>query len=442
MAIILIMDDDSQSIEQTARLITNVGHTVDFLLESQFLLQKLEVAPPDLLLLDINMPDIDGLTLLRRIKAHPQLREILVIMMTGETDESLVQECFELGAIDFINKPIRPLELLSRIRIALDTQAYIQDIQTQKTALQRAKAFTDAILDSMADTICVIDRNTRIILEANRVFLEQLDLTREEVIGHHCTKILAKKSHSCLHCSDTLNHTCVLQKTMDTGVATFREVSCTTVNGEPRHTKIYAFPILDTSGFSNRIVCLERDVTQPKELEKRLEHLAFHDPLTNLPNRQLFDDRLQQALAQGRRHSQLVAIMLFDLDHFKEINDTLGHGAGDLLLKEVAKRLTSCIRESDTVARLGGDEFTAVLTNVTNAAQVVKVAKKILKSLSRKFKLEANKARITSSIGVSLYPQDGEEMVDLVKKADQALYRAKSAGRNNVQFFSSKETTP
>ncbi|MBF0438229.1 MAG: diguanylate cyclase [Magnetococcales bacterium] len=438
MARILVVDDDSQAIEQTARLITTAGHEADFLLESQYLLSKLEVEIPDLLLLDVNMPEIDGVTLLKRIQANPHLKKMPIIMITGESEESLIQECFNLGAVDFVNKPIRPLELLSRIRIALKTSAYIQAIHSQKNALQRAKSFTDAILDSMKDAICVIDQQTHTILEANRVCLEHLGLPRHKVIGKTCVEVLLQKSHACLQCTGSDQDPCILQETMAQGLA-FREVSTTGRDQKPQHTKIYTFPIRNETGMADRIICLERDVTKTKELENRLQHLAFHDPLTHLPNRQLFDDRLQQALAQGRRHSQIVAVMLFDLDHFKQINDTLGHHAGDLLLQEVAKRLNACIRESDTVARMGGDEFTAVLTNVTDGAHVRRVARKFLKELSRHFILENHKMTITTSIGVSLYPEDGDEMLDLLNKADKALYQAKSVGRNNVQFFSQLE---
>ncbi|MBF0128138.1 MAG: diguanylate cyclase [Magnetococcales bacterium] len=442
MATILVVDDDSQAIEQTARLVTRAGHTVDFLLESPLLLAKLEHARPDLLLLDVNMPGLDGMTLLKQLKAHPHLAAIPVIMITGESEESLVQACFELGAVDFVRKPIRPLELISRIRIALDTQAHINAIRAKRGELQRTHAFIAAILDSMEDSICVIDRDSHLILEANRVFLDHLGLDRQTVIGRSCVALLAQKSHACRLCTGPGHADCVLGETLTHGTSNCREFSFRTEAGTPMHTRVYAFPVQDDAARPDRIVLLERDVTAARELENRLKHLAFHDPLTTLPNRQLFNDRLQQALAQGRRHNQMVGVMLFDLDHFKQINDTLGHAAGDQLLKEVARRLNSCIRESDTIARLGGDEFTAVITNITEAEQVAKVARKILKSLSRKIHLNAGKAAISSSIGVSLYPRDGDVMAELLDKADQALYRAKNAGRNNVQFYSKTTCAP
>ncbi|MBF0212582.1 MAG: diguanylate cyclase [Magnetococcales bacterium] len=439
MARILVVDDDGQAIEQTARLISNAGHSADFLLESPYLLDKLEASPPDLLLLDVNMPEVDGVTLLKRIQSTPHLKEIPIIMITGETDEGLIQECFQLGAVDFVNKPIRPLELLSRIRIALETKAHIHAIQAQKSALQRAKSFTDAILDSMEEAICVIDPESNRILEANRVFLEQLHLPRHRVLGERCIELLAQKSHACHQCAGPDDQSCILHNTLHSSEAASHDYSGQGERGEPLHALIHTLPIRDATGRTDRIVCLERDVTQSREMENRLKHLAFHDPLTHLPNRQLFHDRLHQALAQGRRHTQTVAVMLFDLDHFKGINDTLGHAAGDQLLREVASRLKACVRESDTVARLGGDEFTAILTNVTDDSQVRKVAKKMLKALGRKYPIAGRKISITCSIGVSLYPHDGDDMAGLIEKADKALYLAKDAGRNTVRLFSDLE---
>ncbi|MBF0417573.1 MAG: diguanylate cyclase [Magnetococcales bacterium] len=436
MARILVVDDDGQTIEQIARLVANAGHAVEFLLESPYLLAKLDVSPPDLLLLDVNMPEIDGITLLKKILATPHLKEIPVIMITGETDESLIQECFQLGAVDFVNKPIRPLELISRIRIALETRAHIHAIQAQRNALQRSKSFTDAILNSMQEAICVIERDTCLILEANLVFLQQLNLPRHRVVGKRCHELLHDKRHACQGCEGPASSQCILSVTFESDESHTLCFSGRDAVGQPRHTQLSTLPILDATARTERVVCLERDVTQSQETENRLKHLAFHDPLTHLPNRQLFLDRLHQALAQGRRHAQMVAVMLFDLDHFKSINDTLGHAAGDQLLQEVAVRLRACVRESDTVARLGGDEFSAVLTNVTDGSQVRKVAKKMLKSLGRKFILQGSKLNVTSSIGVSLYPRDGDESADLIDKADKALYQAKNSGRDTVRFFS------
>ena len=172
------------------------------------------------------------------------------------------------------------------------------------------------------------------------------------------------------------------------------------------------------------------------EESKRLQrHLAYHDALTILPNRHLLHDRLQQALAQSKRSGKLAALLFLDLDGFKRINDTLGHGIGDLLLKSVAKRLKTTVRQVDTVARLGGDEFTVVLLEINHAQDAKDVAQKILKVISEPYKIEEHELFVTASVGISIYPDDGSDIESLIRKADIAMYRAKGQGKNNYQVY-------
>lgn len=169
---------------------------------------------------------------------------------------------------------------------------------------------------------------------------------------------------------------------------------------------------------------------------KRLEqHLAYHDTLTNLPNRHLFYDRLQQAILQSKRSEQLTAVLFLDLDGFKRINDTLGHNIGDELLKSVARRLRSSVREVDTIARLGGDEFTVILLEIQHAQDAATVARKILSLISTPYKIEEHEFFVTASIGISIYPTDGSDIESLIRKADIAMYRAKGQGKNNYQAY-------
>ncbi|MBF0143327.1 MAG: diguanylate cyclase [Magnetococcales bacterium] len=437
MARILVVDDDSQAIEQISRLLVDAGHTPDFLLESQFLLPKLEAALPDLILLDINMPEIDGITLLRQLKLRESMKQTPVIMVTGDTEEKIVSRCFALGAADFVNKPLRPLELRSRIDIALATRAHIQAIEQQKSDLARSKALIETILNSMEDAICVLDSATFTIVEANQVFLQLVNLPREKVIGRLCHEKVTAQSHPCLFCHSPKEPSCILGETVKKGGSVAREWVHHNARGEKLHTRVITTPIPSDGEHSERVVYLARDITAAKQAEERLMHLAFHDTLTGLPNRQLFFDRLEQALAQGRRHKELVAVMYFDLDRFKEINDTLGHEAGDLLLKQVAGRLLSCVRASDTVARLGGDEFTAVLTNIGELSDVQHLTQKMLGALGREYRLWKESVSVTTSIGVSLFPFDGGDQKTLTRRADKALYKAKAEGRNNAKFWSS-----
>ncbi|RNC69845.1 MAG: EAL domain-containing protein [Desulfuromonadales bacterium] len=178
-----------------------------------------------------------------------------------------------------------------------------------------------------------------------------------------------------------------------------------------------------------------RDITERKQAEEELYRLAHHDTLTGLPNRILFLDRLRQAKALANRYRHQVAVLFLDLDRFKIINDTLGHPVGDKLLQQVARRLAECVREVDTVARIGGDEFTIILVNIDNLDDVKRIGHKILKSLSAPMTIDSYELYVTTSIGISLYPGDGENLDTLVKKADIAMYHAKGEGRNNYQFY-------
>lgn len=177
------------------------------------------------------------------------------------------------------------------------------------------------------------------------------------------------------------------------------------------------------------------DITEKKLAESTIYYQAFHDLLTGLPNRVLFDDRLPLALAEARRHHDFVAVMFLDLDRFKAINDTLGHAIGDQLLQEVAARLTRCLREVDTVARWGGDEFTILLPGLAQPQDAAIVAERIINTLKPSFNLEDNHLHITTSLGIAIFPQDGEDADTLLRNADAALYRAKDTGRDKYQFY-------
>ncbi len=177
------------------------------------------------------------------------------------------------------------------------------------------------------------------------------------------------------------------------------------------------------------------EITDRKEMEEKIQHLAYHDPLTDLPNRMLFTDRLQQALSSAKRDKGKLALMFIDLDKFKPVNDMLGHNVGDLLLKEVAQRILCCLRESDTVGRIGGDEFVVLLPIIKTEQDAMEVAEKIRYSLDQPFELVGCSLNISSSTGIAIYPEHGNDEKLLLKNADDAMYYAKSVGRDNVQIY-------
>jgi diguanylate cyclase (GGDEF)-like protein/PAS domain S-box-containing protein len=196
-----------------------------------------------------------------------------------------------------------------------------------------------------------------------------------------------------------------------------------------------AFPVRDTAGRVYRIAGIAEDVTERKLAEERLKHLAHYDVLTGLPNRALFYDRLKHTLAQAKRHAWTIAVMFIDVDRFKNINDTLGHAIGDVLLQQISKRLIAAVRGDDTVGRLGGDEFAIVLSNLGSSTNANLVAQKLMASFSEPFRMESGELYVTASIGVTLYPGDGADQDALIKNADIAMYRAKQEGRNTFEFY-------
>lgn len=195
--------------------------------------------------------------------------------------------------------------------------------------------------------------------------------------------------------------------------------------------------VKDDGGDVRNYVGVFHDISDIKEAQSELLHLAHHDPLTGLPNRVLFDDRLVTAIKAANRHARRVGVLFLDLDGFKTVNDSLGHPVGDELLKQVAERLKNCMREMDTLARLGGDEFIVILERIDSAEDVSVVARKLLASLGSVFHLDGRSISISASIGVSLYPDDGIDAATLTKNADAAMYRAKETGRDNFVFYSS-----
>ncbi|MHB8844697.1 MAG: putative bifunctional diguanylate cyclase/phosphodiesterase [Nitrospirota bacterium] len=206
-------------------------------------------------------------------------------------------------------------------------------------------------------------------------------------------------------------------------------------DGSVRWIKNTPVPHYDQQGRLISYDGLVSDITERKQAEQKLSHASYYDSLTDLPNRELFRDRLRQALIQARRHGRMLAVMVLDLDRFKGINETLGHTMGDILLQAVAKRLMRCIREDDTVARPGGDEFIILFADMAEAQDASLVARKIQQALIKSFSLGGREYFITTSIGISLYPAHGADVDTLIKNADAALYQAKARGRNNHQFY-------
>jgi diguanylate cyclase (GGDEF)-like protein/PAS domain S-box-containing protein len=206
-------------------------------------------------------------------------------------------------------------------------------------------------------------------------------------------------------------------------------------DGQELHIEDSAAPIHDLSGEFAGMVVVFHDVSESRAITQKMSHLAEHDELTSLPNRALLNDRLEHGITLARRHGRQMAVLFIDLDHFKHINDSLGHLIGDQILKAVAERIAPCIRDSDTVSRHGGDEFIVLLTEVNRAEDAQLIAEKIRLAVMVPYTIDSHYLHLTASIGVSIYPNDGEDATALIQYADTAMYHAKEKGRNNSQFF-------
>ncbi len=306
----------------------------------------------------------------------------------------------------------------------------IHDITDRKRAeerLENSLSLLRATLESTADGILVVDRDGKIV-SFNRKFVEMWRIPES---------ILALRD-------DNQALSFVLEQLKDP------EGFLTKVKELYNQPDAESYDVLEfkdgrtferysqaqrISGKSVGRVWSFRDVTERKRMEERLKYLAHHDGLTNLPNRMLFMDRLNQAVSRIPWRIRMVAVLFLDLDHFKRINDTLGHNVADLLLRAISERLVACVREGDTVARLGGDEFSLILSDVAREEDVPKVVTKIFNALSKPFTVAGHELYITASIGISLCPNDGKDPEMLLRNADAAMYRVKEQGRNNYQYY-------
>ncbi|QWR78002.1 sensor domain-containing diguanylate cyclase [Candidatus Magnetomonas plexicatena] len=303
-------------------------------------------------------------------------------------------------------------------------------------AINQSNMFIHTVLNSMNDSLVVIDVNDFKILEANEMFYKEYALEKEEVIGNTCYNVIHRES---LPCSEK-EHLCPIATTVKTGDFARAEHIHYNKNGRKIYVGCSSSPIKDESGKTIQCVYMLRDISERKRFEKQLEQMAHYDNLTCLPNRTLFVDRLSGTLEMAKREKHQSALLFIDLDRFKNVNDTLGHDGGDLLLKEVAKRLLKSVRKTDTVSRLGGDEFTVILSKVKDIESIIMVADKIISLLNEPFLIKGSTCHIGASIGIETYPfkhatEDKKKVEVMLKHADIAVYEVKNFGRNKYKFY-------
>jgi diguanylate cyclase (GGDEF)-like protein len=425
LPLILVADDDPTVLALSATTLQVAGFDSVSFPDGPAVLEEFDHIDPDLVLLDIEMPGMDGLNICRNLKARESGKNTPIVMITGRGDAEAVDQAFAAGAQDFINKPISWPVLPHRIRQVLRARDTLQEVKATDSR-------SSALLRAIPDLIFVLSADGRVLDYLSGPRPESTTLPADYEGGSMAG---------------------LLPPTVVRKARKFIAIALATKEPQVFDHSLYNNQrFFETRLFAqneNTVLAIVREITARKKSEAKIHHLAYHDNLTGLPNRQFFAKRLRQAIQFARENKQKLAALYLDLDRFKRINDTLGHGVGDALLKAVAKRLDRCVRGDDSVARfdtdgansvklarLGGDEFVILLEDIDDEEQVSGVANRIRKALAAPFKYKGHQFIITPSIGIAIFPDDSREKDELLMNADTAMYQAKSAGRNNYCFYS------
>jgi predicted signal transduction protein with EAL and GGDEF domain/CheY-like chemotaxis protein len=395
---------------------------------------------PDIVLLDALMPGVDGFETCKAIRATSAGRHIPILMLTGLDDEKSVASAYEAGASDFFVKSTQWTLLVQRCRYLLRAARLRADLVRSEARVSKAQRIARlgiwewdvaAALVYASDECCAL-----------------LDINHD---GGGVTPALAWGS---VHPTDKARVKMHFDRLIGGERAARFDCEILRANGSTRVIHIDTEVEFDHAGTPLRIHGITQDITERCAAESQIRHLANYDSLTGLPNRRFFREQLSAAVDRAKQTDQNVAVLFLDLDNFKRINDTLGHHVGDALLRECADRLTGCLRLSDavsreptpdhhgetpdSVARLGGDEFTVLLANLDHFSHADVVANRILEALQKPFVLSGHECYVSCSIGVSVYPRDGEDVDSILRTADMAMYAVKESGRNGLRSYTPK----
>ena len=416
--LVLVADDDATHRKVIQKVLEESGFRVITAPNGKDAIDQVATFNPDVILLDVEMPEMDGFAVCEIIRARTADREIPIFIITSRDDPESVERAYTVGATDFLTKPIALPVLPHRIRYILRTFTALNDLR--------------GLIRAVPDLIFIVNKDGEV----------QQGLSGPDAVHTQQIKALSTASEINFYpCENDDRATHCIKQALETGKPQVYEHILEALG---IHLETRFVPRDKTS-----VLAIVRDITERKSAEARIFNLAYYDELTELPNRQLFSQSLEQTITLARRDDQKFAVLFVDLDRFKRINDTLGHSVGDELLKEVAGRLQKCTRSGDTVirfnsggdegiklARLGGDEFVIKLYGIEDENAVSTVASRIISVLTPPFTCEGHQFVVTPSIGIAVYPQDGETGEELLMNADSAMYRAKFHGRNNYKFFS------
>ncbi|OGD21628.1 MAG: hypothetical protein A2W03_16945 [Candidatus Aminicenantes bacterium RBG_16_63_16] len=423
---ILIVEDEGLIARDIENMVKNAGYAVCGVVQSgPEAIRQAELLEPDLILMDIILQgDMDGIEAANIIRDQCGLP---VIYLTSHADETTLERAKLSEPLGYTLKPVEQKELMTVMELAL--YKYKMELK-----LREREEWLGTILQSIGEGVLATDR-TGCVTFMNPVAEKLTGWRQQESIGKPLTSIL--------HAVDEDNGKLVRISIPEILAGHFKSPLNGTVQivnyQEKIPVELNATLIRDAKDGASGLVLVLYDLTERKRYEEKLRYNAVHDHLTDLPNRTLFFDRLSMALAQAQRDSHLVAIIMLDLDEFKKVNDTQGHNAGDRLLQGVASRLTHMFRRSDTIARLGGDEFVLLLPDLPYSEVARNVAERIIHCFQKPFDIEGVQIATTASLGVAVFPGDGEDAETLIKNADIAMYRSKDEGRNRYNVYSREQ---
>ena len=388
---------------------------------------------PDLILLDVIMPGMDGFETCRAIRKLRGGIYSQILMVTGLDDIESIERAFEVGANDFISKPINWPMLGHRGKYMLRAGRAFQELNKSKQRLAKTQE-----LAQLGNWELDLGNNT---FHCSAEALRLLGITendREVTYNDFFKSVVAQERDK------VKEH---IESAIKSNMSFSTSYRVILADKTQRYILNRGEIFYNENGNAEEVLAAVQDVTQLKNAEEEIRLLAFFDGLTGLANRMLFMDRLNHEISASKRHGRCFALLFLDLDQFKRINDTFGHHVGDLLLKNVSGTLKKCTRNTDTatgpvsadsetlIARLGGDEFILLLSDINEPENAAIVARRILQEIPTTHDLEGHSVSITTSIGISIFPTDGEDAEVLLKNADSAMYHAKETGRNNYQFF-------
>ncbi|MBI3575879.1 MAG: diguanylate cyclase, partial [Gammaproteobacteria bacterium] len=430
---VLIADDDAAARLLVRAALEQAGFSVMDVENGAQAVSAFSEYKPEVVLLDVVMPEMDGFRACAEIRRLPGGANVPILMLTGLDDVESINKAYEAGATDFASKPINWTILGHRVRYMLRMGHLFETLASSEARLaaaQRIAQLGNWEWDTRtgewywSDELCRLFGYEPGAVEPTRdLFLARIHPDDRDDVHQAFERALCERGLHSTHCRLLLPDETIL----------YLHGQCETVFGDDARAVRMSGTI--------------QDISERKQAEDQIAFLKNHDRLTLLPNRSLFNDRLEYALLLAKRQKHMLVIMVLGLDRFKRINDTLGHGIGDWLLQAVAQRILACVRDTDAVtrgqappsenmlARLGGDIFTALFPGVSHIDDAGKISRRILDALSQPFSVARQEVFITASVGIGVYPDDGADRETLLKNADAAMYHAKGAGGNSYQFY-------